>query len=194
MNLFVEFDSVTQTGNGLLCEGSIPTEKMSIAAESDPPLREMAAEEKVGRLRGCSVVDGVLRVAAEIWNRIAVAKAVERVYRGLLLVCVPSGDGEVAIEHAALVDHPDALGKRSGAAPPMALYTDGVTKMSLPNPGRNGGAPQNPYARIEVGGINKGADERAIDLLKYHRRLATPTKPTPVDDKAFFAWLHNRGA
>ncbi|HTV44849.1 MAG TPA: hypothetical protein VMF05_06000 [Stellaceae bacterium] len=149
----------------------------------------MAGElAKAGKLRGCRAIDGVLRVCAEIWDRVAVQKLSERVYRGLALIGVLSGN-ELTIERAALVDHPGALAKGHGAVA-ASLYLDEVFKMAVPNrPNGAANAPDNPFSRIEVGTNSIEENERAILLIKYALSPAAGRIEAahPVD---FCKWLN----
>jgi hypothetical protein len=55
-----------------------------------------------------------LFVRATISDAVAVRKLRERVYCGFAVVTAHGADGEPVVERVALVDHPDALGKKSG--------------------------------------------------------------------------------
>ncbi|HEY3909259.1 MAG TPA: hypothetical protein VGM07_05150 [Stellaceae bacterium] len=186
--LFAGIDDMTVIGGGgLLVTASVPVDE-AIAATAAMPIAEMAGDGAAGKLRSCGMIKGVLRITAEIWDRIAVQKLSERVYRGLALIGFAAGN-ELTIERAALVDHPDALTKSRGAVA-ASLYLNGVTKMSLPST-RAAAPAANPFSKIEVGTNSPTENERAVQLIKYVRSpLAGQVKL--ARDADFFNWLQAR--
>jgi hypothetical protein len=156
----------------------------------------------VGELAQCKVVDGILKIAAKIWNRVAISKCVARVYSGFALTCVPADDG-LTIERVSLVDHPDALAKRLGGGQPMDLqFEKGVKINMLPStlPAKRPGAPElgsrsvlnevlprfkecgAQIERMAKGGqvdprVRAAYDRAAEELLKFNRQTQVPFRP-----------------
>jgi hypothetical protein len=162
MNFFLEFDSLTPLGSGLLAEASGPM-TAAMVLKANTPINEMGfLQPGVGKVRGCSIANGIVKVAVELWDKIAVSKTAARVYHGLCLVGFAHGD-EVTIERVALVDHPEALGKRSGVNPALSLRMDWIVKMSL---------SPSTEKRIEFGKTAE-SNGRVIDINKQ-REAAQP--------------------
>lgn len=103
---------------------------------------EMTAMEPVGEVTELRGLGAGLFLRARIAAAMAVEKIKATVYRGVALVIDRAG----RVERVALVDHPDALGKRAGftaaaplrlnqGAPTMSPKTS-ITPTSVPSPRR----------------------------------------------------------
>jgi hypothetical protein len=79
---------------------------------NDAPVTEMGLLSGVGELQRGRVIDGILKVAARIWHRVAMSKCVERVYAGFSL------DGKRAHRNlsANMLDMPRADKRRADNA------------------------------------------------------------------------------
>jgi hypothetical protein len=193
---FVPFSAVTPTGSALLVEGSVSVSE-AVSAGTKAAVNEMALLGRVGELLRCRVVNGVLTVAAKVWNRTAIAKVIDRVYAGFTLLCSPADDG-LTVEKVSLVDRPDALKKRRGGGQPMDLIFEKGVKLMLSSNDRPAKRPDavlnevlprfKEYgAQIESQAMAKGGqvDPRvraaynlaAEELLKYNRKTQAPFRP-----------------
>jgi hypothetical protein len=197
--LFVPFSEVRGTGSELLVEGSIPVAE-AVSAAAVKAVTEMGLLSGVGELVRCRAIDGVLKVAARVWHKVAMSKVVERVYSGFALVCTPTADDELTVDRVALVDHPDALKKRLGGRHPMDLrVAKGVKIMSLPSKmdKRGGPAPDRLVEIMRPRDLTKGAaaergriqksDHDALALIRAAQR-----QPAATGDEAFIKWWGGR--
>lgn len=180
--IFVPIIELKQDGERLLVSGEVEIGGKAIASPARA-ITEMAGTGHVGRIVS-AVTDGKLvRLAAELWDHIAIKKCIERVYRGLMLTVLPDGD----LRHCALVDTPNALEKSGSAFAASASLHTGLIKLRGKAMKTENG-DDNPFKRIEIG-TNREADEAAIALI----RLAKQGTPAMAAGHAeFFKWLQLR--
>jgi hypothetical protein len=202
--LFIPIAEVVTTGSGMIATGQVTTHDIE-ATPAAGTVTEMAGQGKVGKILSCTVAGNVLKLAAEVWDAVAMSKLWERVYRGFALTMLPDGK----LLQCSLVDTPNALvlAKR-GAATTLPLALDvsdvraaisttssttntGVKKMATTTPHR--GDQPNPYKHIEIGGPNSAeAEARAIELIQFAKSGA-PVQVKP-GHRDFFNWLQARAS
>lgn len=199
--LFLPIDEVVTTGSGLIVSGEITAEQIAgTAAPAGAALTEMAGVAKVGKILSCLASGRFLKLAAEIWDRAAISKVIERVYSGLALNLLPDGK----LLGCALVDRPDALSmaKRGGSTSPLPLHlgdarltisinqSESISKMATIIPSTSD--TENPFKAIKVGTNEPAANARAIEMIKFSR--AQLVQSTDRTGKDFFTWLQQRAA
>lgn len=127
---FLSIDTITPAPSGAVTITAFgpnagSSETVDLASRA---VAEMMATEPVGDVIALHNLRDGLFLRAQISAGSAVTKIRATVYRGIALVIDRAG----RVERVALVDYPDALGKRAenGAAAPLRLNLSGATTMS----------------------------------------------------------------
>jgi hypothetical protein len=186
MIAYVPIETCVPSSGGLVVSGSAPLAASVLL--TGRALSEMAGEAPVGEVTDCRIVSGSVYVRARVTAANALAKVQHRVLNTIAVIAAVIGD-QLAIERVALVDCPDALGKRSGALLSLPLSIGKGVKMP----------DQLGLRRIEFG---KTVDDRRRPIDPNLQRVAEAPalaiikdalrQVRPANDAAFLSWYRER--
>jgi hypothetical protein len=183
--LFVEIDTLASgPGGAMIVSGCVPLDDPRRLVLPDPILHEMGGDKATGELTDLRLLADGLFVRAVVSDRVAAAKVRERVYRGFGLVVAADG----RIERAALVDHPEALGKGPRAQPAIlkvsiegknmkpSILVNQAEARQIEREWRDRAAHERRMEKASAHDFRKASDqEKALDVIRL--ALRSPIRP-----------------
>jgi hypothetical protein len=180
--VYVPIETVASAGRGLVVSGSASVDGSSVSVDGSRDLSEMASERSVGTVADCRQVSGNLFVRAFVHTAEAMAKVRAGVLSGIAVIASAAGN-ELIVERCALVDRPEALGKRAGRVFPLDIekvHKMGPKKIEF---GKSVGADGAPLDLRTI----RVAEAPAIEMLKSYLR-----HPSAVGDREALCFLLER--
>jgi hypothetical protein len=156
---------------------------LSVSVDGSRELGEMTGSRSVGTVADCRQVSGNLFVRAFVHTAEAMAKVRAGVLSGIAVIASAAGN-ELMVDRCALVDRPEALGKRAGRVFPLDV--ERVRKMGPKKIefGKSVGADGAPLDLRTI----QAAEAPAIAMLRAH--LA---RPAAIGDREMLCFLIERG-
>jgi hypothetical protein len=179
---YLPIATIAPAGRGLVVSGSAPVDGSSVSVDGSRDLSEMASSRSVGTVADCRQVGGNLFVRAFVHTAEAMAKVRAGVLGTIAVVASVAG-AELMVERVALVDRPQALGKRAGRVFPLNI--EKVRKMGPKRIefGKTVSADGLPIPAAE----QRAAEAPAITMLREHLR-----QPAAIGDREMLCFLLER--